>query len=71
MMKVLGVAALALGLAGCNATVYHDRPLYPYAGYVYQAPAYRPVYRPYVYRPYPYGYHRPNHRYNQRPHHHY
>jgi len=62
MKRILTVSVLALGLAGCNATVYDSgyyRPR-PVAS-VYVAPA--PVYvapnpyayhRPYAYRPYCY-----------------
>jgi hypothetical protein len=56
MMKALGVATLALGLAGCNTTVYTERTIYPAvtavdvyrpAPVVVYPPA--PVYRPVVY----------------------
>lgn len=56
MKKIVAASILALGLAGCNATVYdsgyHRRPIA--SVYVTPAPIYvaprRYVYNPYVYR---------------------
>ena len=55
MKRIMAVSVLALGLAGCNATVYERRPLVyegEYRGprYVYRpvAPVYTPEPRPVV-----------------------
>jgi hypothetical protein len=59
MKRIMAVSVLALGLAGCNATVYdngyHRRPIasvYVPPAPVYVAPRHH-VYNPYVYRPAP------------------
>lgn len=61
MKRIMAVSVLALGLAGCNATVYdagYRRP-YPVIDLQTPAPVYveprpyytpRPAYNPYVYR---------------------
>jgi hypothetical protein len=68
MKRIAAVSVLALGLAGCNATVYDSgyyrpRPVIDLQTPVYVAPrpyyeprpyySPRPVYNPYVYRPHP------------------
>lgn len=55
MIRIAAVSALALALAGCNATVYGPRPMedfYRPVGGVYVPPARHPVHEP-AYLPMP------------------